>query len=1070
MQSNTDTCSTPHLNNDNTKLAVKNSEPENIIQELGARVKPIDVDAYSPRKTICTGFVVNFEKGQNPHLTYPFGLHAKITLPWNYSVHNGTLILYSQSCNGSATRDTPTCQSCRDLPLHSALSGILSRAELGMHENSGYSYYGFGVMLEIVEKKNEQLEAMRLKGLNNMRQLMGQAESLSDYNRFLHAMANGFEFIQRVIRVNLNAHAGIKKMINQYIAAGLGLYKPKSYTEEDDMRGLLLWKLGGNRVAEIAHRSLGLPAITTLRNRSIMPPIVPSPAIPTTVEISKNLRACFDSIKEVLASRKVVHQVLMLDEIATEKRLRWDHKTNNFLGICREHADKTNLKFGSEADMEEIFDSLDRGEVHYAAEVSCLPCTEHSHADMSPMSSQATIAALGLLSKDTRVYAARPILVSGDCKRETGTQHAQVIGTILEAVNSEKSMTHLRVTCISSDGETRRGTSFVLLTCKHALAPSSNIFTQIYPLRFMNMLVGDDDLTGDKDWKHVFKRFRNLILRALGIVVQGVRITPAIIRSHFQATGLSTHHIHALFNPDDKQDVKLAFDLLKDIWSLPNAPESATPRFIQERKALQTLGKLFYHVVFPYLCVDLTLSEQLEHLSAAAHLALVLYREARKEFMPTLLYTDLMIMIKNAFFCVAKAKQDDPDGEFWLMLLGTDRLEELFGILRTMVGNDANLDILQLVGRLSGTTEVSNILAKYPHWDRSPRRLKVPAITRDSQELPDDADHIKPASWRGDVRLKQVTLLTCWKRGRRLVEEEILFAVEILSYLDALPGVDILSPFGTLLMNIPLEKDDHELNPDAEARAPVPASPSEPAALSREFEDAAAEEEGEEELITSQPFDQFLVISDIKVSKTRLLARRSKYVQAPSSTDRLRRVQDIERFPGGSRLAGLGDTTNSASIFGEPRLIVSEPIATLIRCDQDIFLGIGAVNNIMVDSKSVDQVQISILMEQTVSISYQLLGLVPATTIDDPELRNDWRTFKIKEATLSTPGRLILPINPTISTRSPTNPFYLLESRALLAFASDIFGRLTPKDLKAIPKLSPTKEFPYREVSGMFSH
>ncbi|KAF8812761.1 hypothetical protein BYT27DRAFT_7027459, partial [Phlegmacium glaucopus] len=71
-----------------------------------------------------------------------------------------------------------------------------------------------------------------------------------------------------------------------------------------------------------------------------------------------------------------------------------------------------------------------------------------------------------------------------------------------------------------------------------------------------------------------------------------------------------------------------------------------------------------------------------------------LYRLAGKEFIPTNLYIDLMIMIKNILFCVAKAKIDDPDGEFWLILLGTDQLKEIF---RTMVGNDANLDILQLV-------------------------------------------------------------------------------------------------------------------------------------------------------------------------------------------------------------------------------------------------------------------------------------------------------------------------------------------------------------------------------------
>ena len=109
-------------------------------------------------------------------------------------------------------------------------------------------------------------------------------------------------------------------------------------------------------------------------------------------------------------------------------------------------------------------------------------------------------------------------------------------------------------------------------------------------------------------------------------------------------------------------------------------------------------GKLLSRLVFSYLCVDLSLSGQIEPLSAAAHLALalyMLYKLAGKDFILTHLYIDLMIMINNLLSFVSKAKIDDPDG-------GTDWLEELFGILRTMVGNDANLDFLQLVFRLSG--------------------------------------------------------------------------------------------------------------------------------------------------------------------------------------------------------------------------------------------------------------------------------------------------------------------------------------------------------------------------------
>jgi hypothetical protein len=362
------------------------------------------------------------------------------------------------------------------------------------------------------------------------------------------------------------------------------------------------------------------------------------------------------------------------------------------------------------------------------------------------------------LCKDNRIYPGRPVVISGDCKRESGEEHAEVIQTVLKGVNALQDKTKLRVVSIASDGETRRGSAFILLTFKYPLSQDSPIYSILKPLKFLNLHVGDDNLTCDKDWKHVFKRWRNLLLRQRGVVVNGVRITPDILKDQFRSAGLPVEHIRSLFNPDDQQDVKMAFDMLKDIWSLPRSSTNSRRGFLEAREALWILGKLLYHMVFPYLCVDLSLSEQIEHLSAAAHLAIILYRLAGKNFIPTNLYIDIMIMIKNVLFCMAKAKINDPDGEFWLILLGTDQLKELFGILRTMVGNDANLDILQLVSSLSGTTEVANILAKYPQWDRSPRRLKLPAMSRESKEILDSADHIKPGFWQGNVKLKNVPL------------------------------------------------------------------------------------------------------------------------------------------------------------------------------------------------------------------------------------------------------------------------------------------------------------------------
>jgi hypothetical protein len=142
------------------------------------------------------------------------------------------------------------------------------------------------------------------------------------------------------------------------------------------MKALLLWKLGGNRVAQINHRANGAPSVPYLRTHSNVPPIIPSPQSPTIQEVQMNVNVTLHSVLNVVYSHvkvKVLHMVLMFvlmfDEITTEKRICWDPKTNYFLGVCRQHASKTLMEFINEEDLEELYQCLDDGVVHYAGEV-----------------------------------------------------------------------------------------------------------------------------------------------------------------------------------------------------------------------------------------------------------------------------------------------------------------------------------------------------------------------------------------------------------------------------------------------------------------------------------------------------------------------------------------------------------------------------------------------------------------------------------------------------------------------------------------------------------------------------
>ena len=78
----------------------------------------------------------------------------------------------------------------------------------------------------------------------------------------------------------------------------------------------------------------------------------------------------------------------------------------------------------------------------------------------------------------------------------------------------------------------------------------------------MNLEVGDDDIMADKDYKHVFKRCRNLCLHVRGIKLHGIEILPSILRMHLLDNQVLQVHVDSLLKPEDKQDVKLAYDLL----------------------------------------------------------------------------------------------------------------------------------------------------------------------------------------------------------------------------------------------------------------------------------------------------------------------------------------------------------------------------------------------------------------------------------------------------------------------------------------------------------------------------
>jgi hypothetical protein len=299
-----------------------------------------------------------------------------------------------------------------------------------------------------------------------------------------------------------------------------------------------------------------------------------------------------------------------------------------------------------------------------------------------------------------------------------------------------------------------------------------------------------------------------------------------------------------------------------------------------------------------------------------------------------------------------------------------------------------------------------------------------------------------------------------------LVEEECPFLVPILKELEKGPNVDIFSPFGTLLVNIPLEDDDKDESQDTLETPELVLRESVTVNLCTDEADMLVEVEESisevadfkdvSELATGSPT---VLFKGKQVPKARALAQFSKYRKVASSTDHLKRVQQQARY---STLNSDLQQQQSEQLV----LTISDPIASLLSSDNQTWLCIGEVNGLKIDGKLAEYVPYEMLPEKVVTVSYQLLGLRPATVLDDADMKNDWRSYTIPEHTFTVPGHTVQAINPTISTRDMGQPYYLLESSFLVALTANLMGYLCVLDLKGIQKLPPTNSFPYREVSG----
>ena len=551
------------------------------------RLNELIVSITPPAKQ-CPGYQLTFPPSQHGHTSYPFDLHSLISLPWDYCACCDGFFVVSHLCIGVVGANG-RCKPCDNLRKHDILKNIITRYMYGIHQNAPLAFHGISGLIDVARQKTLENDALRLHCLNDVRKLVGKEGALDIHKQMLLAiLSQRVPRIDRVLRAGFKHGAGIHTMLKLIKKVAEGTYHLKGFDEEDDLQALLFLHLGGARVADIAHRIFGTPATSTIWSRTTVPQILPLPSFPTRFELEHNISATFESLLDILggSARKALHAVIMFNELAVEKHPHWDDKSNKILGVCCEHGQDTSLEFTSEDNLQTMWEELACGKIHLAYEV----CATATHFPIMAISLifnalfiiQATVGAISILSPSPQLYSARPVLISGSCKREDAEDHAVLLQAVVDASNRKKDITRIHVISLASDGESRRGKALAKLTYVTPLSPSLLIYDQLVHLDSFDCFVGQDDITADKDYKHVFKQLHNTVLREKGCVVRGVKVTCRLIRKHLQDSGLSNTHIDSVLDPTDKQDVVLVYRLLKDLWSLPPAdPDSRTQPYTE---------------------------------------------------------------------------------------------------------------------------------------------------------------------------------------------------------------------------------------------------------------------------------------------------------------------------------------------------------------------------------------------------------------------------------------------------------------------------------------------------------
>lgn len=546
-------------------------------------------------------------------------------------------------------------------------------------------------------------------------------------------------------------------------------------------------------------------------------------------------------------------------------------------------------------------------------------------------------------------------------------------------------------------------------------------------------MVGPNDVTTHYDDKHMVKRFCEVLKSpSRGCVVNMFSFNGGFFEQLLHTIGV--RNVDQLLNPADAQNVPAAVALLQAIAAIPEADQS---NFSPLQKALvpelQLVATVCQCLLATFIGEKQSLTQQLTSISCLAHLLLVLCRLNGTKLIPAQLYHDIQATVQDVFYTVAKIQLLYPTQALHLFQLGDDRLEDLFGVLRTLT-HDRNFDLLQAGKRLGIATHNTQIFEKHPQWKKPMRSLQG------------GLHHMNTASWVGDCLVGNVDIKRCWMEGRFKCAELLsctkLFAPSEFNFNQlAVDGISIAKPRGKLAgvrqpceVNLTTEEQTTFMSVDGETL---------------EMEDFYHMLD-----MTTPAPAAHVSFEGQQVHKASVV--RIVFSSDPRSADRLKRVRGFSKFSE----KGIHESQESESF-----LHIADPFATLVRIRGGVVFGIFAIQQIKISSKSVLSLPTDRVQENTCEISGSVMGLkqIEGCQVSGDLPSDSWKWDQTITTKLPFKGKMIQPLNPTLVEVDGTTT-YILHHEELTALQEMLWS--TQQGSTAQMPLLSEPELPYHNIQN----